>query len=124
MPITGRILKEREKAMNLDPLPVNDRSSGTETSTNSRNLGGPSANVSVIPSPSSIKLPSLEEGTSQSMTLIDDSAKTLFGLMEDIKKKTDRDGGDVMTACEIAKQIASLARVKLDFIKLMKGSGK
>ncbi len=63
---------------------------------------------------------SLREDVSDSMTLIDDSAKHLFAVMKSVKPSQNNDGSDVMTQCEVAKRIAELARVKLDFIKAMK----
>lgn len=66
---------------------------------------------------SSAPSPTLEEAISESTNLIDDSAKHLFGLMKGLDPK---DSSEVMTACEVAKQIQNLARVKLDYIRTMK----
>lgn len=57
---------------------------------------------------------------SESVNLIDDSARHLFELMSNIEIDPEKDGADIMTAVEVAKQIANLARVKLDFVKAMK----
>lgn len=75
-------------------------------------------NAEHMPSVLNRQLRSFDEEISDSMNLIDDSAKHLLSAMIAVPKSED--GSDVMTKCEVAKQIASLARVKLDFIKATK----
>lgn len=53
----------------------------------------------------------------QSTSLIDDSAKHLFGLMKNLSSNC---ADDAKVACDLAKQIQGLARVKLDYIKALK----
>lgn len=67
--------------------------------------------------PSKPALTSFEEAILHSTSLIDDSAKHLFALMKGLNPREPK---EVLTACEVAKQIQNLARVKLDFIKAMK----
>lgn len=62
-------------------------------------------------------LPNFEEVVLQSTNSINDSANHLFGLMKGLNQQ---DEATPMTAVELAKQLANLARVKLDYIKLMK----
>lgn len=72
-------------------------------------------NGEVIPSGAGFQ--NLEEGASLSTSLIDDSAKHLFDLMKGLNQYED---STPKNAVELAKQLANLARVKLDYIKLMK----
>lgn len=55
---------------------------------------------------------------SDSMNILDDSADTLNDMLEELAKLPNVD--NVKAACECAKQIQSLMRLKLDVIKLAK----
>lgn len=84
---------------------------------------------SILPMPSSMTknigltqskdtLQNSEEGKLVSMSLIDESGSILIGMMKGLDKQ---DGSSVMTACEVAKQITQLGRLKLDVYKAIKG---
>lgn len=84
-----------------------------ETETNSANDKGSSI-VKHSRAPST----SFAEEISNSMSYLDVCGKHLIGTLTEINPSED--GSDVMAKCEVAKQIANLARVKLDFIKALK----
>ncbi len=68
-------------------------------------------------------LPSQESETVQwdSQNLIHASTQHLYGLMIGLDES---DASQVMTACEVAKQIQSLMRLQLDAVKVRKGLNK
>lgn len=93
--------------------PISKKSDGDKTLPTQDRLGLP--------------LPHSNGVTYQSMSLIDDSAQLLFGLMKDAAEPEKyEDGSDrvsldgVNSAVECAKQIQSLMRLKLDVIKEFK----
>ena len=65
---------------------------------------------------SSMLRPNSDEEKLVSMSLIDASGKHLLGLM----MKLEDSESSVMTACEVAKQITQLGRLKLDVYKAIK----
>ena len=84
---------------------------------------------SILPMPSSMtrgtgqtdlaqKQQSSNEEKLVSMSLVDESGNILLGMMRGLD---GTDGSNVMTACEVAKQITQLGRLKLDVFKAIKG---
>jgi hypothetical protein len=74
------------------------------------------------PDTSQVSPINLEEARSRSMNLIDDTAKHLLGYMKSIGKDCEvhqalRDYRNINAVANLAKQVASLAKVKLDAIK-------
>lgn len=61
--------------------------------------------------------PSFEAEESVSMSLVDGSLRRLHGLMQSLNETPE----DIKSACELAKQIQSLCRLKLDCYRMLKG---
>ncbi len=64
------------------------------------------------------KLQDTVEETLLSQSLVDESANHLLGLMKGLNPRV---AGEVATACECAKQIQALVRLKLDVYRTLKG---
>lgn len=72
----------------------------------------------IMKKPSSMLSPDSEIIQSDSMNLIDESAKQLFETMKTIIASSPE---EINAACNCAKQIQSLMRLKLDVIRTKKG---
>jgi hypothetical protein len=92
-----------------------------ETGSNTALTKSAAATPEILPAESESSSSSLQKANASSLKLIDDSAKHLFGLMEGIAKDAPKpddarrlDPQRVNAACNCAKQIHSLLKLKLD----------
>ncbi len=76
--------------------------------------GGESASLSTEVSS---LLPSLEEGGSAQTNFVDDCCLHLHGLMKSVAPKGTVDVDKVRATCDLAKEMTSLIRLKLDMWK-------